>query len=135
MPTTDIVNAASNFTQAQLQEINELLAINEELKKLEAKKKTLSDSVKKHMINAKLDKIDVNGNILSLTETTRRTVTKSTKDEFIAELIGKNKKHLVNYSIEPDLDSIFAEVDAGLLQSDFVNAYVKVTPVITLRCN
>jgi hypothetical protein len=129
------VNATTHFTQAQVQEMNELVAINEEMKKLEAKKKTLSDNVKKYMVAAKIDKVSVNGNVLGLTESVRRTVTKATKDEFIANLVGMGKKHLVNYSIEPDLDSIFAEVDAGTLGQDFVDAYVKVTPVVTLRCN
>ena len=62
-------------------------------------------------------------------------VTKATKDSFIAELVGLNKQHLVITSIEPDLDSIFAEVDAGSLDKVLVDQYVKVTPVVTLRCN
>ena len=45
------------------------------------------------------------------------------------------KKHLVKTSIEPDIESIFAEVDAGTLDSNMVNSYVKVTPVTTLRCD
>ena len=125
----------ANFTSSQVQEMEELIEINEEMKKLEAKKKILSDSIKKHMTSAKIDKVDVNGSTLSLTESTRKTVSKATKDQFIADLVGMGKKHLVNYSIEPDLDSIFAEVDAGILGKDFVDKYVKVTPVITLRCN
>lgn len=129
------VNATTHFTPAQVQEMNELVAINEEMKKLEAKKKTLSDHIKGYMVAAKIDKVDVNGSTLGLTESTRKTVTKATKDEFIANLVGMGKKHLVNYSIEPDLDSIFAEVDAGTLGQDFVDKYVKVTPVVTLRCN
>lgn len=132
---TAIINASNNFTPAQVQEMEELIAINEEMKKLEAKKKTLSDNIKGYMVTAKIDKVDVNGSTLGLTESVRRTVTKSSKDEFIANLVGMGKKHLVSYSIEPDLDSIFAEVDAGTLGQDFVDKYVKVSPVITLRCN
>ena len=81
------IDAITNFTPSQVQEMEELVAINEELKVLEAKKKKISDNVKKHMVDAKLDKVNVNGSILSLVESTRRTVTKSTKDEFIAELV------------------------------------------------
>ena len=132
---TTAINASTCFNTAQVQEMSELIAINEEMKKLEAKKKALSDNIKGYMVAAKIDKIDVNGNTLSLTETSRKTVTKATKDQFIADLVGMGKKHLVNYSIEPDLDSIFAEVDAGVLGKDFVDKYVKVTPVTTLRCN
>ena len=129
------VNATTNFNIAQVQEMEELVAINEEIKKLESRKKVLSDNIKTYMLSANIDKVDINGSTLGLTESTRKTVTKSTKDEFIAELVGFGKKHLINYSIEPDLDSIFAEVDAGNLGQDFVDKYVKVTPVVTLRCN
>ena len=111
------------------------MEINEKMKVLETRKKALSDNIKTHMVSAKVDKVCVNGSILGLTESTRKTVTKATKDEFIANLVGMGKKHLVSYSIEPDLDSIFAEVDAGSLGQDFVDKYVKVTPVVTLRCN
>ena len=131
---TETINALSHFSAAEYKEMQELIAVNEEMKKLEAKKKTLSDNVKKYMIAAKIDKAGVNGHTLGLTESSRRTITKSTKDQFIADLVGMGKKHLVNYSIEPDLDSIFAEVDAGTLDKDFVDKYVTVTPVVTLRC-
>lgn len=126
--------AVKCFTPTQVQEMEELVMINEEMKRLEARKKVLSDSIKGYMIAAKIDKVDVNGNTLGLTEATRRTVSKADKDQFIADLVGMGKKHLVTYSIEPDLDSIFAEVDAGTLGQDFVAKYVKVTPVVSLRC-
>lgn len=129
------VSASAHFTPQQVQDMADLVAVNEEMKKLEAKKKRLSDTVKQYMTNANIDKVSVNGSTFSLTESSRRTVTKSTKDQFIADLVGMGKKHLVNYSIEPDLDSIFAEVDAGSLAGDFVSKYVTVTPVVTLRCN
>ena len=129
------VSAINNFTATQYKEMEELVAVNEEMKKLEARKKALSDNIKGYMISAKINKVSVNGSTLGLTEAVRRTVTKSSKDQFIADLVGMGKKHLVNYSIEPDLDSIFAEVDAGTLKKDFVDKFVKVTPVVTLRCN
>ena len=132
---TAIINAINHFNAAQYQEMKELVEIDKEIKTLEAKKKKLSDAVKKNMIAAKADKVDVNGSKLTLIESTRKTVTKDTKDEFVANLVGMGKKHLVTYSIEPDLDSVFAEVDAGSLGQDFVDKYVKVTPVVTLRCN
>ena len=132
---TAIANALSHFSASQVQDMTELVRINEEMKKLESQKKVLSDNVKQYMIAAKIDKVGINGSTLGLTESMRRTVTKSSKDQFVADLVGMGKKHLVTYSIEPDLDSIFAEVDAGTLNSDFVDKYVKVTPVVTLRCN
>lgn len=127
--------AQNYFSPDEIQTMEELVAVNEEMKKLEAKKKNLVDAVKNAMTAKKLDNVDINGSKLSLTTSERRTVTKATKDEFVAALVSQGKKHLVNYSIEPDVDSIFAEVDAGTLNKSFVDTYVKVTPVVTLRCS
>lgn len=131
----DIIKAETIFAPNKVQEMKDLVEINEQMKILEAKKKVLVDKVKGYMVGSNIDKTDVDGATLSVIESTRKTVTKATKDEFIASLVGMGKNHLVQYSIEPDLDSIFAEVDAGSLKKDFVDSYVKVTPVTTLRCN
>ena len=130
-----IIDASQIFGTKEYADMEALVQINEEMKKLESKKKVLSDKVKGYMQGLNIDKCDVNGSTFSIIATQRRTITKTTKDSFIAELVGLNKQHLVITSIEPDLDSIFAEVDAGSLDKNLVNKYVKVTPVVTLRCN
>ena len=130
-----IIDASQIFGTKEYADMEALVQVNKEMKKLESKKKVLSDKVKGYMQGLNIDKCDVNGSTFSIIETQRRTITKTTKDSFIAELVGLNKQHLVITSIEPDLDSIFAEVDAGSLDKNLVNKYVKVTPVVTLRCN
>lgn len=130
-----LMNASAIFNANQLQEMEEYISLNNQIKELEQKKKALSENVKQYMIDSRYSQISVNNNTLTLIESERKTVTKSTKDKFIADLVGMGKKHLVNYSIEPDVDSIYAEVDAGSLSKDFVNQYIKKTPVTTLRCN
>ena len=130
-----IIDASQIFGTKEYADMEALVQVNEEMKKLESKKKVLSDKVKSYMQGLNIDNCDVNGSTFSIIETQRRTITKTTKDSFIAELVGLNKQHLVITSIEPDLDSIFAEVDAGSLDKNLVNKYVKVTPVVTLRCN
>lgn len=130
-----IINANIAFDEQERADMAELVDINTQLKALEAKKKTISEKVKSAMVNKKIDKVDINGSKLSIIQSTRTTVSKKTKDEFIAQLVGLGKKHLVKTSIEPDIESIFAEVDAGTLDSNMVNSYVKVTPVTTLRCD
>lgn len=134
MATTSI-DATTVFSGQDLKDMEEYVAINDEMKKLEAKKKVLSDKIKQNMQTLNIDHLNVSGSTLSISESSRRIVTKALKDTFIAELVGLGKQHLVITSIEPDLDSIFAEVDAGSLSADIVNKYVKVTPVTTLRCN
>lgn len=130
-----LMNASAIFNANQLQEMEEYISLNNQIKELEQKKKTLSENVKQYMIDSRYSQINVNNSTLTLIESERKTVTKSTKDKFIADLVGMGKKHLVNYSIEPDVDSIYAEVDAGSLDKDFVDQYIKKTPVTTLRCN
>ena len=130
-----IIDASHVFGAKEYADMEALSQVNEEMKKLEAKKKVLSDKVKGYMQSLNIDKCNVNGSTFSLTESQRRTITKATKDNFIAELVGLKKQHLVITSIEPDLDSIFAEVDAGSLDKALVDKYVKVTHVVTLRCN
>ena len=130
-----IIDASQVFGANEYADMEALAQVNEELKKLEAKKKVLSDKVKGYMQRLNIDKCDVNNFTFSLIESQRRTIPKAIKDNFIAELVGLNKQHLVITSIEPDLDSIFAEVDAGSLDKSLVDQYVKVTPVVTLRCN
>ena len=130
-----IIDANIAFDEQERADMAELVDINTQLKALEAKKKTISEKVKSAMVNKKIDKVDINGSKLSIIQSTRTMVPKKTKDEFIAQLVGLGKQHLVKTSIEPDIESIFAEVDAGTLDSNIVNSYVKVTPVTTLRCD
>ena len=130
-----IIDANIAFDEQERADMAELVYINTQLKALEAKKKTISEKVKSAMVNKKIDKVDINGSKLSIIQSTRKMVSKKTKDEFIAQLVGLGKQHLVKTSIEPDIESIFAEVDAGTLDSNMVNSYVKVTPVTTLRCD
>lgn len=135
MAKVGALDARQNFSPAQVKEMEELLQINDQLKTLDKRKKTLVENVKNYMGSINATDIEIDGIGMSLTESTRRTVTAKTKDEFIAQLVSSGKKHLVKTSIEPDIDSIFAEVDAGILAKDFVEQYIKVTPVITLRCD
>lgn len=130
-----IINASANFSATEVKDMESLIEINEQMKTLETLKKDLSDKVKSYMTKVNIDKVEVNGSTISVTESSRTTVPKAYKDQFVAELVSLNKKHLVKYSIEPDIDSIFAEVDAGLLDKALTDKYIKVTPVFTLRCN
>lgn len=130
-----IIDANIAFDEQERADMAELVYINTQLKALEAKKKTISEKVKSAMVNKKIDKVDIDGSKLSIIQSTRTMVPKKTKDEFIAQLVGLGKQHLIKTSIEPDIESIFAEVDAGTLDSNMVNSYVKVTPVTTLRCD
>lgn len=130
-----MVDANTIFNSKEICEIEELIDINKQIKDLETRKKELNDKLKDNMKSLNVSNFALDNSSFSLIETQRRTITKATKDKFIAELVGLNKQYLLTTSIEPDLDSIFSEVDAGTLDKDLVNKYVKVSDVTTLRCN
>lgn len=128
------IDAKTIFNPAELSEMQELIEINDRLKVLEERKKDIANNIKSAMIGKNISSTELNGSTFTLIESVRRIVTKKTKDDFIAELIAKQKNHLVIHSIEPDVDSIMLEVDSGLLDRAFVEQYVKITPTVTLRC-
>lgn len=128
------VDGSVSFQHDQFEKMKELVQVNAQLKELETKKKTLVDEVKGYMVSSKIMDVDVNGTCISVTESQRRTVTSKTKDEFIAQLASIGKKHLIKTEIMPDVDSIFAEVEAGTIDKNLVDKYVKVTEVLTLKC-
>ena len=128
------IDAKTIFNPTELSEMQELIEINDRLKVLEERKKDIANNIKSAMIGKNISSAELDGSTFTLIESERRTVTKKTKDDFIAELIAKQKNHLVIHSIEPDVDSIMLEVDSGLLDRAFVEQYVKITPTVTLRC-
>ena len=128
-----MVNANSIFNPTDLLQFKRLTEINDQLKALESEKKLLTDAIKSKMESHKISECIHNGTAFKLSVTERHTIRKGKSDEFIAELIAKNKTHLVITDVKPDMESIFLEVDAGLLSKDFVEQFVTVTPVKTLR--
>ena len=118
-----MIDANTIFNPKEICEIEELIDINKQIKELETRKKELNDKLKDNMKSLNVSNFTLDNSSFSLIETQRRTITKATKDKFIAELVGLNKQYLLTTSIEPDLDSIFSEVDAGTLDKDFVNKY------------
>lgn len=129
------VDACVNFDQLQVSQMRELLDINDKLKVLETRKKALVEDIKNNMNKKGINHVTLNGHSLKVTESMRRTVTSKTKDTFVSKLLALGKNYLVTTEIKPDVDSIFAEVDAGTLDKDLVEQYIKSTPVFTLRCD
>lgn len=127
------IDARAVCDPVQLKDLEKLAEINEQIKVLEKKKQPLVAAVKTTMEAKNIHSMVLDGANYTLIDSVRRTVNKNDKDEFIAELVNLGLRHLIKTSIEPDLDGIFAEVDAGTLAQAFVDRYVKVTPVVTLR--
>lgn len=129
------VDIRSLFSATEVQYFEELRKVNDEIKALEAQKQNIVGLVKTLMQSKNITAGELDDASFSLVKASRRTIAKGQKDSFIADLVANNAKHLITYSIEPDLDGIFAEVDAGTLDKSLVDKYVKVTDYYTLRCS
>jgi len=126
------MNADEVFNAQELKAFEALDEINKKVKALEKEKKRYSDKVKALMQDKKVDSIEHDGTKFSITKSERHVVKSS--NDFVSKLISMGKKSLVRYEIVPDVESILAEVNAGALDKDFVDDYIKVTPITTLRC-
>ena len=126
--------AEDHYTSSELRDMTSLVDVIARKKELEKEEKRLKDKVKSYMALNQHDVLQLpSGDIIAITSSLRKTITKSTKDQFVGELIALGKNYLLLTSIDPDLDSVFAEVDSGQLDKAMVDKYVKVTEVRTLN--
>ena len=113
--------------------IQDFLVMNETMKRLDKDKKKLTEAVKtifeKYHIT---DPLDFDGSVLTVTDSIRKTVSKSKKDRFVQELINMGKSYLVIQSMDIDTDTIFTEIENGSLDEEMVKQYMSITPIKTL---
>ncbi len=126
------MNTDNVFSAQELKIFESLDEINKNVKALEKEKKRYSEKVKELMLSKNVDSIEHNGAKFTVTKSERHVVKSSS--EFVTKLISMGKKSLVRYEIVPDVESILAEVNVGTLDKNFVDEYIKVTPIATLRC-
>lgn len=123
------------FTPEQLEDIAEFIEVHEQAKILDEKKKRLSQKVKSYMTNEGTSSFSYNGANLNLTNSTRWTVSKATKDEFIAKLNAMGKSNLIKIDIDVNKESLETEIATGGISQSFVDQYIKITDILTLRCS
>lgn len=113
--------------------IRNFIVTDEQAKRIDKNKKKLNEEVKdifeKYQIS---DPLDFEGSTLTVTESTRKTVTKAKKDQFIQALVNMGKNYLVIPSVDIDTETIVTELENGQLDESFVKQYMSITPVKTL---
>ena len=119
-----------NLTHDELKIFEERALIADTMKSLDIKEKKLSQQVKdifkKYQI---VDSVDVYGKKFTVSESTRKTIGKSDKDQFVSELINLNKKYLLTQSIDIDTDTLYEEYQNGTIDKSIVDKYMKITPI------
>lgn len=127
--TPDSINMSENDKQI----LKDFLDTDEKSKRIEKDKKRLSEEVKKIFEQYGIEEpLDYDGNTFTVTESTRKTLTKAKKDGFIQALAKLGKEYLIIRSLDVDTDTVMAEVENGQLDEAFVKQYMSITPVKTL---
>ena len=127
--TPDSINMSENDKQV----LKDFLDTDEKSKRIEKDKKRLSEEVKKIFEQYGIEEpLDYDGNTFTVTESTRKTLTKAKKDGFIQALAKLGKEYLIIRSLDVDTDTVMAEVENGQLDEAFVKQYMSITPVKTL---
>ena len=84
-----------------INDVEEALKLTEEIKKLEARKKTLTESIKTEMLATGQDVFDYNGSKIQLIKSTRVSVKKGMKEKLILFLKQKNLGSCI--TLNPDI--------------------------------
>lgn len=117
----------------KIQDVIKLVNAKKEIKQLEKLKDSLTNDIKNMMISSDIDIAKIGNIKVSLSKQERQTVPASLKDKFVTELAGMGKNHLLSMTIEPNVEEIMEEVKSGMLDKSFVEKYINITPVVTLR--
>ncbi len=121
------------MSEADQKIIRDFVVLNEQSKRVEKDKKKLNEEVKEIFDKYRItDPLDFEGSTLTVTESTRKTVAKATKDQFVQVLINMGKNYLVMPSVEIDTDTIYSEVENGMIDEAVVKKYMSITPIKTL---
>lgn len=116
-----------------VKDVEEVFALSEEIKKLEAKKKKLTDSLKNEMIATKQDVIIHNGGKIQLVKTTRISVKKGMKDKLILFLKQKNLSSCITLNPDIDKESIETEINIGNITQQDIDQFMNFTEVNSIR--
>lgn len=128
-----VMDARVSFTPDECKILQRFIENKDEINSLKTLNEELTDKVKEIMSNHKTNDAILDGVNFKIIPSKRKQCKRGKKDEFIAELLALGKKYLVETTMEPDMDSISDEVDAGTLDRNLFDKYVTVTDIKTLR--
>lgn len=116
-----------------IKDVEEVISIAREIKKLEAKKKMITDSLKKEMLASGEDVIKHNGSKIQLVKTNRISVKKGMKDKLILFLKQKNLGSCITLNPDINKDSLETEINIGNVSQQELNQYMNYTEINSIR--
>ena len=116
-----------------IKDVEEALRLTEEIKKLEAKKKTITESLKSEMIALGQDTIDHNGSKIQLVKSLRISVKKNMKDKLLLFLKQKNLGSCISLNPEINKETLETEINIGNITQQELDQYMNYTEVNSIR--
>ena len=116
-----------------INDVEEALKLTEEIKKLEARKKTLTESIKTEMLATGQDVFDYNGSKIQLIKSTRVSVKKGMKEKLILFLKQKNLSSCITLNPDINKESLETEINVGNVSQNEINQYMNFSEVNSIR--
>ena len=116
-----------------INDVEEALKLTEEIKKLEARKKTLTESIKTEMLATGQDVFDYNGSKIQLIKSTRVSVKKGMKEKLILFLKQKNLGSCITLNPDINKESLETEINVGNVSQNEINQYMNFSEVNAIR--
>lgn len=116
-----------------INDVEEALKLTEEIKKLEARKKTLTESIKTEMLATGQDVFDYNGSKIQLIKSTRVSVKKGMKEKLILFLKQKNLGSCITLNPDINKESLETEINVGNVSQSEINQYMNFSEVNSIR--
>ena len=116
-----------------INDVEEALKLTEEIKKLEARKKTLTESIKTEMLATGQDVFNYNGSKIQLIKSTRVSVKKGMKEKLILFLKQKNLGSCVTLNPDINKESLETEINVGNVSQSEINQYMNFSEVNSIR--
>ena len=116
-----------------INDVEEALKLTEEIKKLEVRKKTLTESIKTEMLATGQDVFDYNGSKIQLIKSTRVSVKKGMKEKLILFLKQKNLGSCITLNPDINKESLETEINVGNVSQSEINQYMNFSEVNSIR--
>lgn len=116
-----------------INDVEEALKLTEEIKKLEARKKTLTESIKTEMLATGQDVFNYNGSKIQLIKSTRVSVKKGMKEKLILFLKQKNLGSCITLNPDINKESLETEINVGNVSQSEINQYMNFSEVNSIR--
>ena len=116
-----------------INDVEEALKLTEEIKKLEARKKTLTESIKTEMLATGQDVFNYNGSKIQLIKSTRVSVKKGMKERLILFLKQKNLGSCITLNPDINKESLETEINVGNVSQNEINQYMNFSEVNSIR--